>query len=285
MKDRLMDEILEIKRKSGIVGREKELRQALATKLSGRHLLIEGEVGTGKTTLALAIAQHFDQPFYRVDGDERFTESKLVGYFDPPLVIEKGYNWDTFIKGPLTSAMLEGGILYLNEMNRLPEGTQNVLLPALDERRIVIPKLGEVEAKEGFMVIATENPAEHVGTTALSEALKDRFVWIGLNYQTEEEEREIVMLRSGVEEDVAEKAVAITRQTREDPNIRRGASVRGAIDLASIVTRLGHEKADNWIEASIMALSTKIELHDGLERGKRDIITEIVRATLEKDFF
>ena len=91
------DIIKSIQRKFDIVGRERELRQIILARLSGRHVVIEGTVGVGKTTLAQAIADYFDQGFIRIDGDERYTEAKLVGHFEPPLVVEKGWISDSFV--------------------------------------------------------------------------------------------------------------------------------------------------------------------------------------------
>ncbi|MFX4377283.1 AAA family ATPase, partial [Acinetobacter baumannii] len=87
-------------------------------------------------------------------------EHKLTGWFDPPTVLKKGYGKDSYFDGPLAEAMRKGAILFVNELNRLPEGEQNVLLPALDEKRLEIPRIGELAAKEGFTVIATQNPRE-----------------------------------------------------------------------------------------------------------------------------
>ncbi|MHA1686432.1 MAG: AAA family ATPase, partial [Candidatus Heimdallarchaeaceae archaeon] len=163
MQDKTIEEMIkEIQEQYHIVGRNIELRKCLAAKLANRHILLEGDVGVGKTTLAHAIASYFSQNLERVDGDERYSSAKLVGHFDPPMVIEKGYSWDSFVTGPLTKAMQQGSILFLNELNRMPEGTQNVLLAAMDEGTIIIPKLGDVNAKEGFFIISAMNPAELV---------------------------------------------------------------------------------------------------------------------------
>jgi len=273
--------IQDIQSKFHIIGRENELRKALTAKYAGRHLLLEGEVGVGKTVLAAAIAKIFDQPLIRVDGDERYNETKLVGYFDPPSVLSKGYNWETFIPGPLTQAMTEGGILFLNELNRMPEGTQNILLPAMDEGLIQIPKLGEVRAKPGFFIIATQNPEEHVGVTALGEALKDRFVWIRVTYQTEEEEIEITKVNSNYNDlDILSKIVRIVRLSRKYPDIKRGASVRAAIDMANLLKRYNKINLDTWIAVAIMALATKIELEDGVEKPLEVVIEELVKEAL-----
>jgi len=69
-----------------------------------------------------------------------------------------------------------------------------VLLPSLDERVLTIPKYGEIAARDGFAVIATQNPREFVATSHLSEALRDRFELITLEYQNADEEADIVAL-------------------------------------------------------------------------------------------
>lgn len=280
-----IDEMVrEVQDKYHVVGREKELKKALAAKCAKRHLMIEGNIGTGKTIIAKSISSYFDQTFMRVDGDERFTEHKLVGYFDPPMVVKEGYTWDSFIEGPLTKSMKSGGILLINEINRLLETTQNVLLTAMDEGQIIIPKLGPLNANDGFMIVATQNPSEYVGTTALSEALRDRFVWIWLDYQTEEEEKKIVRIWSDNKNaEQIETSVKIARETRENSDIRRGSSVRGAIDIANIIMNFPPTE-DNWILASVMSLATKIELMDGCGRTVEEVITDCVRRVLQSDF-
>jgi MoxR-like ATPase len=288
MKNKTISEMIEeIQKQFNIVGRTDELRKCLAAKLANRHILLEGDVGVGKTTLAHAIASYFTQDLERVDGDERYSSSKLVGHFDPPMVIEKGYEWDSFVTGPLTKAMQKGSILFLNELNRMPEGTQNVLLGAMDEGNIIIPKLGGVKAKEGFFIISAMNPAELVATTPLSEALRDRFVWIRLEYQPEEEEQNIVRVRTGIkDEKIVKMAVKIIRQTRDWPDLRRGSSIRGAIDLASIIRFLEANEIESWIDSSIMSLATKVELEDGVESLIEDVIKNIVTTTFkDMDFF
>ena len=288
MQDKTIEEMIdEIQKQYNIVGRTSELRKCLAAKLANRHILLEGDVGVGKTTLAHALASYFTQDLERVDGDERYSSAKLVGHFDPPMVIEQGYSWDSFVTGPLTKAMKQGAILFLNELNRMPEGTQNVLLSAMDEGIIIIPKLGEVKAKEGFFIISAMNPAELVATTPLSEALRDRFVWVRLQYQPEEEEENIVRVRTGIkDEKIVRIAVKIVRQTRDWPDLRRGASIRGAIDLASIIRFLEANDIESWIDGSIMALATKIELEDGVEDQIEDVVKDIVQSTFKDlDFF
>lgn len=189
MLSKIKEEVKSLQKEHNIIGRDAELECALTAVSAGKNILFEGPVGVGKTIIAMAIARHFKREFYRVDGDERYTEHKLTGWFDPATVIMKGYSWETFIPGPLTQAMINGSFLFINELNRMPEGTQNVLLPAMDEKQIILPKLGTIKAKPGFIIVATQNPEEFVGTSRLSEALKDRFVLVKLDYQSEDEER------------------------------------------------------------------------------------------------
>ena len=148
----LKESVEEIKKKFKIIGRTNELMKSLAAKAAGRHILLEGPVGVGKTELAHAVAAYLNTEFIRFDGDERYHPDKLVGHFDPPVVLEKGYSFESFVQGPLIRAMDKGAILFANEINRCPESTQNVLLSAMDEGTIVIPKLGEVNANDGFFI-------------------------------------------------------------------------------------------------------------------------------------
>ena len=118
-----------------------ELKKIILARSVDKNLIIEGQVGTGKTRIAKAISSFYDTDFARIDCSEETLPHKLVGYFDPPLVISKGYQEDSYIYGPLASSMLKGGCLFINEINRMPESTQNSLLTALDEGILEIPKL------------------------------------------------------------------------------------------------------------------------------------------------
>jgi len=288
--DNIAKIIEDIQKKHNIIGREKELRKIIIARSVGKHILIEGEVGVGKTTLAKAVADHYDANFYRIDCSEETLAHNLVGYFDPPLVISKGYIEDSYIYGSLSSAMLNGGCLFINEINRMPESTQNSLLTSLDEKIMVIPKLKTIKADENFFVIATQNPAAHVGVTVLGEALKDRFIWIKLDYQSALEEIQIIKQEANLGDKEGDKieqlSQEIIEQTRDNRFIRRGSSVRGAIDLAGMITQYDDTRSSkNWVEAGIMALYNKIELEDGVSQSKTEVITDIVLAVLNQSDF
>ncbi|MDH3365987.1 MAG: AAA family ATPase [Thermoplasmata archaeon] len=270
-------DVQQIKRRSGIVGRDSELEMGLAAISANKHLMIEGPVGVGKTVLASAIAAHMGRPVHRIDGDERYTEQKLSGWFDPPIVLEKGYIEEAFIPGPLTEAMKDGGVLFVNEMNRMPEGVQNILLPAMDEGQIYVPKVGQINARDGFVIIATQNPREFVATTALSEALSDRFELLRIDYQPADEELEILKGRfSDAKDDALGSSLWITRRTRDHPNIRRGASIRAAISMMRLFGTLSPDLRDGMRAAAHMALPTRIEMREESRATTSEVIDQIV---------
>jgi MoxR-like ATPase len=251
-----------------LVGRDEELEKIRACVLARRNLLLEGPVGAGKTHLALSVTRELERPVFRIDGDSRYSEQKLSGWFDPPQVLKHGYSAKSFVPGPLVEAMRDGGILFINELNRLPEGVQNILLPAIDERMVIVPRLGEIRAKEGFCVIATQNPKEFVATSHLSEAILDRFELVVLDYQNEAEEFEIV---SAVTEDerMGLAAVKLARLTRSHPRVRRGASVRAAqaiAELGQAIMQNGERTfAEAFLWAALLALPTRIEIERDAE--------------------
>jgi MoxR-like ATPase/Mg-chelatase subunit ChlD len=276
-----------IQRERGIVGRDEELALALAVLRAGRHLLFEGTVGVGKTRVALAVCAHLGRTTLRVDGDDRYSEAKLTGWFDPPLVMGKGYCEETFFAGPLVRAMKEGAVLFVNELNRMPEGVQNVMLPALDEGLLELPRIGEVRAAQGFQVIATQNPAEFIATGRLSEALRDRFEHVSLGYQSAAEEALIVRRETLSDDDLLVwRAVVVTRATRGHPKFKKGASVRAAMALVAMVQALragGVDERDALRRAAIAALSTRTEISDEIDADFLGALDDILEALGDLD--
>jgi MoxR-like ATPase len=286
-----MTPIEKIQREHGIVGREAELTMALAVLGAGRHLLLEGPVGVGKTTVALAVCSHLGRDTVRVDGDDRYSENKLTGWFDPPLVLQQGYREESFFPGPLVEAMREGRVLFINELNRMPESVQNVLLPALDERLLQVPHIGEVRAAEGFQVVATQNPVEYVGTGHLSEALRDRFEHLALAYQPAAEESAIVVAETGSDDAaLVLTAVRLTRATRLHPRFRKGASVRGAIATVAIAEQLWSENRDacgtvsreTLRRAAEAALTTRVDLRDDIDADFALALDELFELVVDR---
>ncbi|MGD9531542.1 MAG: AAA family ATPase, partial [Pseudonocardia sp.] len=215
-----------------VVGRRRELDLVLAAVTAGRDVLLEGPPGTSKSTILRAITANWGVPFALVEGNAELTPARLVGHHNPARVLREDYSAENFVPGPLVSAMRQGGFLYIEELNRAPEDTLNVLLAAMAERQVEVPRVGTITAGATFRVLASMNPFDNVGTARISDSVYDRWCRLAIGYQDEGDERAIVAVRTGsTDERLIADAVALTRATRVHPELRRGSSVRGAIDL------------------------------------------------------
>lgn len=272
-----------------VVGRSRELDLVLAAVSAGRDILLEGPPGTGKSTLLRAITSNWGVPFVLVEGNAELTAARLVGHHNPARVLKEDYSADNFVAGPLLEAMQGGGFLYIEEFNRAPEDTVNVLLAAMAERQIAVPRVGLITAKETFRVVASMNPYDSVGTARISDSVYDRWCRLSVGYQDAAEEEAIVATRTGVTDSrLIADAVAITRMTRGHKELRRGSSVRGAIDLAAIGAELSslHTAAEEGhrnrvLDAATLALSARISLDEASDRTPEDVIKDI----WERHFF
>lgn len=266
-----------------IIGRRNELELLIKAVAKGLPIIIEGPVGTGKTEMAKALASSLKRLFIRVDGDDSLTSIKLKGWYDPPLVIEKGFSRDTFIPGPLTQAMEEGGIFFYNEVNRAPSETINAVLTALDENLITIPQLGEINAKKGFIGIFTYNPHDTVATNPLPKAFYDRCVWINVTHQSLEEMIQIVKLRTDSEDELLNRiSCEIVVATLNHPELEYGSTVRGAIQLVNLVLGTDVLEEESIIANSLAVHSRKVRCKTTSRKTEEEIIIEIVSKVLSK---
>jgi magnesium chelatase subunit D len=262
------------------LGREREvLTVALAAR---RHVVIEGPPGTGKSTLLREVARATGQSVVFVEGNAELTPARLVGQYDPAQVLTAGYVPGSFTDGPLLTAMRDGALLYLEEFNRIPEETLNVLITVLAEGEIAVPRLGAVGAHPDFRLIAAMNPFDAIGTARVSQAVADRICRIVLGYQDAAAERRITAAVTGEDGPVAEFAVALSRATREHPDVRMGASVRGAIDMVLLSCGLSRLRGEDALargtarDAAYAALSGRIRIADGCERTPESVIDELL---------
>ena len=190
----------------------------LAAVTAGRDILLEGPPGTSKSTLLRAITGQWGVPFVLVEGNAELTPARLVGHHNPARVLREDYSAENFVPGPLVEAMQRGGFLYIEELNRAPEDTLNVLLAAMAEREVAVPRVGTITGLPTFRVLASMNPFDDIGTARISDSVYDRWCRLAVGYQDEAEERAIVAVRTGCTDDgLIDDGVAITRATRAPP--------------------------------------------------------------------
>jgi MoxR-like ATPase len=254
----------------------------------GCHVVLEGPPGTGKSTLLRAIATASGRGLQFVEGNAELTPARLIGHHDPALVLAGGYTVDAWSDGPLATAMREGSLLYLEELNRIPEETLNVLITAMAEQELVVPRLGLIAAEPGFVLVAAMNPFDAVGTARVSQAIADRMCRVTIGYLDAAAEQEIVHREAGRIDDagVVAVAVAVTRATRTHAALRRGSSVRGAIDtvrLARGLARLRGEQPlgrDGLLDAAVAALSGRVAVHEDQDRTAEEVSAELLDLAL-----
>ncbi len=214
-----------------IIGQKEAKEQLISSLLAGRHVIIVGPPGIGKTTLAKSVAKilppikvpkgipYWMDPvfpfvpeeikkkwetgpfeeipgikrFVRVQGSPDLTVEDLIGDIDPMKALKYGIlSPQAFIPGKIFRA--HKGVLFFDEINRAPPKVQNALLQVLEEGTVTIGSF-EIEIPVDFILIATMNPEDFAGTERLSDVLLDRFDIIYMTYPSLEEEIQIVKVK------------------------------------------------------------------------------------------
>lgn len=174
-----------------ILGKEQQIKLALACILARGHLLIEDLPGMGKTTLAHTLAQVLGLQFQRV----QFTSDLLPADVLGVSVYDRNAATFKFHPGPVFT-----NVLLADEINRATPKTQSALLEVMEEAQVTIDAVTH-QLPQPFFVIATQNPSSQIGTFALPESQLDRFLMrITLDYPDAASERRLLQSNGGREQ-------------------------------------------------------------------------------------
>ncbi len=256
--------------RKAVIGQDEALRLMLIGLLTDGHILLEGVPGTAKTMLAQCFARSLQLEFGRI----QFTPDLMPGDVLGTNLFNFQTNSFSLTKGPVFTQLL-----LADEINRTPPKTQAALLEAMQERAVTIDGT-TYPMKDGFMLVATQNPVENQGTYPLPEAQLDRFLFKHiLDYPSLEEECRIVTQHgrtttmpnldtlgisavAGLDrihavrqrihsilltEDQVAYVVDIVRATRENPSVSFGASPRAANMIASASRALAVLEGRNFV--------------------------------------
>ena len=286
-------------------GKVRSVRLCVIALLAGGSILLEDIPGLGKTTLALALARVLGLSFGRIQCTSDLLPSDITGLS----IFNRDDNRFTFIRGPIFN-----NLILVDEINRAMPKTQSALLEAMEERKVTVEGT-TYDLPIPFLVVATQNPVEQVGTQPLPESQLDRFlICTGVGYPPEEIEKSII--RGGsirdelktltplisteaileaqravrerilLSEKVTDYLFRIMAATRSHPLIVSGLSTRAGINLAEAARANAYlEGRDYVMPEDVKQLAVPVGAHrlitaadqDGLDKEQllRSILKEI----------
>lgn len=270
---------------------------------AGFPVHLRGISGTGKTTMAMRVAEKLGRPAVLIHGDESLTTTDLVG-------AETGYHMrklrDNFISSVLkveeetskkwvdnrlTVAVEKGYTLIYDEFTRSRPEANNVLLSVLQEGILDLPlnregeEVGHLKSHPEFHAIFTSNPEEYAGVHRSQDALRDRMVTLDLESLDEETEKCITAKKSGLPVEEASKVVNIVRYLREHGQYEFAPTVRGCIMIAKTVKEYGKGVQVHSTDPMFVRICLDVLTSETSRIGSKTTsakVREVVKQAIEK---
>lgn len=226
-------------------------------------VLIKGPTGCGKTRFIEYMGEKLKRKVYTVVCHDDLSAADLVGRH---LIDENGTYWQD---GPLTKAVREGGICYLDEIIEARKDTTVVLHSLADYRRVLpIDRTGElITAHPDFMLVVSYNPGYQNVLKGMKPSTKQRFISLDFNYPSEEIEQEVIINESGIKDEIAKKLVKIASEIRklDDSDIQEAVSTRLLVYAAKLIVK-GFNPYQACMHTIVQSLSDDEEVLNVLEK-------------------
>lgn len=231
-------------------------------------LLLKGPTGCGKTRFVAHMAAQLNRPLYTVACHDDLSAADLIGRY----LLKGGET--VWVDGPLTRAVREGAICYLDEVVEARKDVTVVLHPLTDDRRILpIDRTSEeIEAADGFMLVASYNPGYQNILKTLKPSTRQRFLSVEFDFPAPALEVEVVVRESGLDKDRVESLVRLAGKLRalKGQDLEEGVSTRLIVYAATLIQQgMPLERA---IQAAMIEPLTDEE---DVKRGLLDLVTAV----------